>query len=299
MGDERLIGFNRLDRFSPQREWVEGRGIFLWLAFFFTEIGSGIYFVSLFLDYPKSRLLGWIVALILGGLLHLGFLEKPFRSWRIFLRPQSSELSRGLWAILFFAIIGFFQVVPVVIPVLPWTGENLILKFIMGILCVLLITHGYMTMGGVRALPLWNTSMTIPMVLASSILVGSQAIEIWFFFIGRNMSIVEIWARWSLIGYIALLAIFLWGVHGSSDNGRKSVERLFKGEASLSFYTGVITIGILIPLIITFYIWNSDIEQINGGILITRIICLIIGDLSIRYNILKCALYSPLTYSDA
>ena len=99
---------------TPQEEWIERKGIFLWLAFFFTEMGAGIYFVSLFMNCRAGWLVGWLAALVLGGLTHMAYLGKPTRGWRILLQPGKSELSRGLWVIILFAVFGFFQILPAV-----------------------------------------------------------------------------------------------------------------------------------------------------------------------------------------
>ena len=69
---------------TPQREWIESKGLFLWLAFFFSEIGAGIYFVSLFVNLREGLLAGLAITLVLGGILHMMYLGKPSRFWRIF-----------------------------------------------------------------------------------------------------------------------------------------------------------------------------------------------------------------------
>jgi len=281
-------------KFTPQKEWIDGRGLLLWIAFFFTENGAGIYFVGLFLNSTNSLLVGWLTVLVLGGLIHVTFLGKPLRSWRIFFRLGSSELSRGLWVMLLFAAIGFFQVLPVVISNLPWTGQNLTLKTIMCVLCILLLTHGYVTMGVVRALPLWNTPVLISMVLATGIWIGSQAVELMLFFGGHDTVTAELWSRWSLIVYIALLIIFLWGAYHFSNSTQASIKRLLKGDFAASFYIGVSIIGIIIPLIMTIFVWKGDVAEISSNFLITRCMCAIIGDLVMRYNIMRNARYSPL-----
>jgi hypothetical protein len=56
---------------TRQRQWIDKQGIFLWLAFFFSEIGAGLYFVSLFYAYKPGLILGWLVTLILGGMIHI------------------------------------------------------------------------------------------------------------------------------------------------------------------------------------------------------------------------------------
>jgi len=280
-------------KYTPQTEWIEGRGLFLFLAFFFSEIGAGIYFVSLFLNFKGGWLLGWLVALVLGGLIHLGFLGHPFRAWRILLKPASSELSRGLWVILLFGGIGFFQLLPVVFSGLAWTGEGPAFKTIMGILSVLIITHGFLTMNVVRALPLWNSSMIIPFSLASGIWVGAQAAEVMIKMSGYDLSLPELWSRWSLLGYIALLAMYLWGTYHASEAAKESVGRLLTGDSALRFYTAVVVVGITVPLAITIVAWSGGVEDLRGGTLFLRFLCVFIGDLAMRYSIMKSAMYAP------
>ena len=67
--------------YTPQKEWIDGRGLWLWLAFFFSEIGAGLFIVSLFLGFWLGGVIGWI-SCALGGGLHLVYLGKPLRAWR-------------------------------------------------------------------------------------------------------------------------------------------------------------------------------------------------------------------------
>lgn len=288
------MSYEWMVKYTPQEEWIEGQGVLLWLAFFFSEIGAGIYLVSLFLNFRPGWLTGWLVTLILGGLIHVAYLGNPMRAWRILLKPVNSELSRGLWIIFIFAAIGFFQILPVVFSGLPWTGNSPVLKAIMGILCILIIGHGFLTMNVVKALPMWNSPMMLPLSLVSGIFVGSQAVEFMSFLAGRDILVAELWARWSLIGYMGILLMFLWGTAQTSETARASIKGLVMGDSSVRFYIGVIIIGILIPLIITLTVWGGDVSKVSGGILFLRFVCVLIGDLMMRYTIMKGALYSPL-----
>jgi formate-dependent nitrite reductase membrane component NrfD len=212
----------------------------------------------------------------------------------MFLKPAKSELSRGLWVISFFAILGFIQVAPVVVSALPWTGTGQILKIIMGIICILIIIHGFLTMSIVKALPVWNSSMMVPLAVISGLWVGSQVAVLLTDLLGQNINLAETWARWSLLGFIAFLGLFILGAAHSSTPAQVSIKRLLAGEWSVPFYIGVVAIGIVIPLIITVAVWGSDIRNMSSGILFIRCLCVVIGDLMARYGIMKNALCSPL-----
>jgi len=97
--------------FTPQEEWIDGKGLLLWLVFFFSEIGAGLYIVSLFVEFRGGALAGWICCAILGGSLHMAYLGKPMRVWRSVLRPKSSELSRGIILTGLFLIIGALLII--------------------------------------------------------------------------------------------------------------------------------------------------------------------------------------------
>jgi hypothetical protein len=280
--------------YTPQTQWIEGQGAFLWLAFFFSELGAGIYLVSLFVGFKIGWMVGWFVTLILGGLIHLGFLGHPMRSWRILRKPLTSELSRGLWIFVLFTLLGFFQVAPVVFSGIPWNGDGVVMKTIMGMLCLLIVTHGFMTMNVVRALPLWNSSMIIPLSLASGIWVGSQAAEMMIYITGQNIYPTELWSRWSLLSYVAFLFLYLWGTYHSSDTARESIKKILTGDFILRFYVCVLAMGIILPLAITVFIWRNDVGNILGILLLARFIFVLIGDLTMRHIIMEKAVYSPI-----
>ena len=283
-----------MTKYTPQTEWIERKGMLLWLAFFFSEMGAGIYLVSLFLNFQTGWTIGWLITLVLGGVTHMGYLGHPMRSWRILLKPSTSELCRGMWGILFFGVLGFFQIIPHLFPGLPWTGDGALMKAILGILCISIITHGFLTMNAVRALPLWNSSMLIPLSLASGIWVGSQAVELLLKVSGQQLHVAELWSRWSLLGFMASLLIYLWGTYHSSEAAGESIKRLLIGESALHFYLGVLGIGIIIPLVITLIVWGGGIERLGGGLLFIRVAGVLIGDLAMRYCVMKNAIYTPL-----
>ena len=285
-------------RQTAQKEWIIKRGIYLWLAFFFTEIGAGIYFVSIFLNFPLGCLLGWLVSLVLGGLTHLIFLGKPFRAWRMLLKPLSSELSRGLWVTVIYAGVGLFHVAPVIIPGLPWSGDNLPIRIVMAVLCVLLMTHGFLTMNFMKAIPLWNSPMMIPLSVISGIWVGSQIAQTLMVSLGLNVATAEAWSRWSLLCFIIVIGFFLWSAAHSSTTTRISVKGVFAGPVSSHFYIGVLLIGIIVPVIITLFVWEKDPSHFIG-ILFLRMACAIIGDVLMRYCILHRGMYRPIVRHNA
>ncbi len=290
----KLMPYDFMVKHLPQEEWIRGKGVFLWLAFFFSEIGAGIYLISLILDFQQGLLIGYFVVLILGGGIHVAYLGKPFRVALIFLKPGSSELARGMWIILFFAVTGAFQLAPIVLQGVSWSANGTALTYINGLLCVFIITHGFMIMSMIQALPVWNSSMMIPLSIFSGLWTGSQIILFGIFLSSGDIGQAELWARWSLIGFVLSYGIFLFSGLHSSANARSSLMTLLRGEKSMLFYFGIVLIGLFIPLLITFKFWVGRGEQISSDLIFIRLICVICGDLLVRYSIMRSAHYSPL-----
>jgi len=281
-------------KYTPQKEWIEGKGLFLWLAWFFTEIFAGVYFISLFLHLKQGLFVGWIGALSIGGFFHLIYLGKMFRGWRILFKVSSSELSRGLWITAFYGAIGFLQLLPIVVPGIPWAWDNSFLMALMTIICVLAMIHGFLTMSVIKSLPMWNSPMMIPLSLTSALLVGSQILIFILLVSGSNITSVEVWARWSLLSYMGALLVYFWGNMHVSETARASVMRILAGDRSPGFYALTVVIGIMIPVIITIAIWGKGLSGVGGGYLFLRFLCVLIGDAGMRYSIMKAPYYTPL-----
>src|SRR5690606_24174766 len=102
----------------PQREWCEGRGIFMVAGHFVVGIAGGTWLFSLLYG---SRL-GLTLALalgVIGGLLHLANLGRPERAWNMARRLKSSWISRGFHGLLLFVVGGAGYLLPQFVP-LPW-----------------------------------------------------------------------------------------------------------------------------------------------------------------------------------
>ncbi len=283
----RLKPYDWMVKATPQTEWITRQGVFLWLAFFFSEIGAGLYFVSLFYQYRTGIFLGWLITLILGGIIHMAYLGNPKRAWRIFLKPGSSELSRGVWVIAVFALLGFIQIA---------TGAfNPVFNFITGIVCILIIMHGFATMNVIKALPAWNSTMILPLSIISGIWVGSQILEFMLCVSGPGFAgfaaNLEVWSEFLLFGYISFIILYLWGTFHSSESAQLSVNLLLKGGMAKGFYAGVAVLGVLVPVILTLIMWGGNV---NAGLVFLRLISVMAGDLVMRYSLMKSAVYKPL-----
>jgi len=277
---------------TPQREWIESQGVFLWLAFFFSEIGAGVYFVSLISNYNKGLIAGWLITLGLGGLIHTLYLGNPLRAWRIFLKPQTSELSRGVWGMTIFGVLGFIQIVTSFDPS-QGIGFSMPFRIVTGILCIVIIMHGFTTMNVMKALPSWNSTMLLPLSLVSGIWVGSQVVQSMFLLFREpnvDMATFETWSLLLLLVYIGFIFLYILGSFHSSETAKISVIDWIKGTGAKVFYPFIFT-GMVIPLIITFYMFGSEVDL---PVILVRLLFVTVGDLMLRYGLMKSAYYTPL-----
>lgn len=271
---------------TRQQEWIDKKGIFLWLAFFFSEIGAGLYFVSLFYEYRAGLILGWLITLILGGLIHVLYLGKPTRAWRMIMKPNTSELARGIWIIAAFAALGFLQIVTA-------GGFNIVFNTILGILCLLIISHGFATMNVIKALPAWSSTMVLPLSVISGVWVGQQILQFMAGFSGSEglASGMEVWAEVFFFAYFLCLLLYVWGTWHTSDIGKESIKNLMNDELKKISLIGVVGLGVVLPLILTLIMWGGNTSSF---LVFLRLASVFAGDLAMRFVIMKSAVYKPL-----
>src|SRR5690606_19674444 len=66
-----------------QKEWIERRGLMIWLAETFTSLGTGLFLVSLFMNSWWGMLVGWLIVMFLKLPIHIAYLGQPLRFFRL------------------------------------------------------------------------------------------------------------------------------------------------------------------------------------------------------------------------
>jgi len=285
------LNFEWMTNYTPQKEWIEGGGKLIWLALFFTELGAGLFFVSIFFNNPLGMLFGWFICLFLGGgsfLVHMG---KPLRSFRCVLKPQTSWISRG---VIFITLFGAIGAVEIVLTYLDPNWNLLPLQVIMGILCILVAIYAGILMSYVRAIPLWDTGLLPITYLVAGLWGGAELLLSIYLFTGVSIESIEPWIRVLLPSFALILVLYLMTVTSSSTTGLASVKRIVSGDLSMHFYLGVVIIGLLFPVTVVLYSIFIGAALVATPLFLAAIVCGLIGDLTMRYCIMKGALYSPL-----
>lgn len=281
---------------TPQTEWIERRGILLWLAFFFIELGAGTFFVASFFDSLMAMFIGWLICAVLGGGLHLLYLGRPLRFWRMVLRPGTSWIARGLIFVGVFLILGLVHM-----GLALWAGPSLALVIATDIFAFLVIIYGGFAMNYVNGIPLWNTALLPIFYMVSGIWGGAGLVLATALGTGlTSMGVaLEEWIRVLLIGFIILLAVYLVSVRYGTVTGRVSVREIVSGRWWPLMWFVVVVLGLALPIGVVANSFVVGLESVPVTVLYISIFCELIGDLCVRYLILKCGLYSPLIPSSS
>lgn len=191
-----------------------------------------------------------------------------------------------------FGIIGFIQIIA------SFTASGsfvftLPFKVLAAIFCIIIVMHGFTTMNVIKALPSWNSSILLPLSLVSGIWVGSQIVQSMFFlFRESNMNMVafETWSLVLVLVYIGFILLYLMSTIHTSETARISIANLIKGSDAKFFYLILFT-GMIIPLLISLFMIRSDAQPF---LVFIRLLSVLVGDLALRYGIMKSAYYTPL-----
>jgi formate-dependent nitrite reductase membrane component NrfD len=276
---------------NRQTEWIENRGILLWLAFYMGGLGGGLYLVSLFFNNLWGMFLGWAIVAILKGSFHFLFLGKPTRFWRMVLHPQTSWLSRGLLFVVAFAGAGLIQIL--LSYFFPGTAIEMIFKVIAGVFALAVATYTGFVLNNVKGVPFWNLPI-LPLVFVTGGILGGFGLTVGMALNieNINMAAAEMGSRWLLIFDALLIGIYLLLASRKDETGKKSVLYQLKGGLSAIFWGGVVVLGAIFPFLTAFYTYFAG--EVAPGLLIFAVVCEVLGGMLLRYCLLKSAIYSPL-----
>lgn len=278
-------------KYTRQTEWIDRRGIFLWIAFYAGGLGGGLYLVSLYFNSLWGMFLSWLIIAILKGGTHLAYLGKPWRFWRIVFRPKTSWLARGLIFVMLF--IGFGAIQLIFSFWMPGTTGEIIFKVLAGITALAVAIYTGFVLNTVKAVPFWNSAL-LPVLFVLCGILGGFGLSVVIALNGGDVDIAaaETGSRWLLIINALLIAIYLWVAANRESTGKQSVMEQMRGSLAPVFWIGIVVLGIIIPVAIAFSSYYAG--DISAPLLATGVACEVAGGLALRYCVLKAGAYKPL-----
>jgi formate-dependent nitrite reductase membrane component NrfD len=292
---ERMLDEMRTE-LRPQREWGEGRGIFMVVGHFVVGIAAGTWLMSLLFDSRVGLVAAFVLA-ALGGLAHLAFLGRPERFWRMIARVRTSWVSRGFVGLSLFLAGALLYLAPLAGSTSLWSAASFIAQ--LGYACALLgmlILIGYMgfVYTASKAVPFWNSPLHPVLYVGHALRGGLAALLV----IAAFGSIDRDAVPWLLGAWIAvtvavalLFAVELHGAHtGGNAAARRSAYDLLGGRLAVHFYAGTLLLGIVLPCALAWSGLNSPASlwllALTGALSAA-------GDFFAKYSTIRAGIYLP------
>jgi formate-dependent nitrite reductase membrane component NrfD len=282
--------FEYMTTYTQQKNWIDGRGNFIAFAFFLGGISGGLFLASAYFDSLLGMFISWILALCMGVsyMIHLG---QPLQSWRMFMKPRTSWISRG-----FIFIMLFIGLTLITIILRKWApdanGAITTFKVLAGIFAFAQSIYTGFAVSYVSAIKIWNSAI-LPILFVVCGFSGGIAILLGISLNGDQVTVIENVARITLIAFGVILLVYLWNATYSSAEAKDAVARMVKGNIAVIFWIGVVLLGVIIPITISVSTYFAG--EASSALLLTAVVTEVLGGLSLRYVILKSGTYIPLT----
>ena len=195
-------------------------------------------------------------------------LEHPFNAWRFYLTLKfGSPMSWGAWILMLIypasillawagspaavqqAWLGRLAKVPKLDRLSDWASENVKpLALANVILGAALGIYTGVLLGTMAARPLWNSAILGPLFLVSGLSTGAAFLLLYRLADQERLTLSKI-----DMGFIAvellLIALWLIGLASGGAEARAAVAQFFGGPYTAAFWTLVIALGLVTPLI--------------------------------------------------
>jgi formate-dependent nitrite reductase membrane component NrfD len=296
-----------------QTEWIEGKGLLVWLAEVFSALGTGLYLVSLFFGLKEEFALtafwagvfGWVMIAIFKLPLHFLYLGKPWRFYRSF-PPfsnawKTSWFARGIVFTMIFLAFGAVQLVlqgliayDVVAFASGAMDANYVFMVLAGIFGVLTAVYCGFAMSYCKSVPFWNTGLLPIVFLFMGVADGLALVMAVGLVAGQEVvGTAESATRIMLILNSLLIVAYLVNANYQSETAELSVKELVRGHVAWVFWLGIVVLGIIVPFVISVASYFTG-QEASLGLLVFAIVCHTIGAFSLKYGVLKVGIYRPL-----
>jgi formate-dependent nitrite reductase membrane component NrfD len=280
--------------YRPQRQWVEGRGLLIVIAHFFTGIGAGAWVFSWIADYDAGFVAAYVLVAFLGGGSHLLFLGRWGRFWRMISRPQSSWVSRGLLGVAWFGLFGGLYTA---LFALPGSDRGVAGDILLGLSMAgvaVILTYQGLVLAVSRAIPFWRNPLLPPLYAAYALRGGAAVLLLLAAIVGEDFDVheVELVKLWVVVSSAVLVVMYLAVANRAGATARRSVHELVAGSFSPVFYGGVVLLGLAIPIIAGSVGYATETSRVLLGVVASSSL---IGDFYVKFCVARAGIYVPIT----
>ena len=279
-----LVGNEFVSGFRLQTEWTT----LIAAAFFFGKIGSGLFLMSLFTGSWVGALIGILIVLFGKGGAHLLYLGRPERFWRGLMKPGTSWVARGFWAMMIMMVSGtLFLILPV------GSAGSLVFEVIAALSAFVVAIYDGFLMNSSPSIPLWNTAMMPVLCLFYSLLGGTTLtlflIEFGFVQVAvgtvflSNMEIVL------LLTNLVVIGLYIMSMNNATAAAKESLRLLVSGTFALPFYVLAIGFGLVFTLLMSYFVGTAGGAGVVGSITAADLV----GHYFLFYLLLRVGVYKP------
>jgi formate-dependent nitrite reductase membrane component NrfD len=293
---ERLIADLRQD-FRPQREWGEGRGVFLVVGHFLVGVAAGAWLFGLWFAYPPGLAAAYVLAGI-GGIAHLAFLGRPERFWRMAWHVRTAWIARGFVGLTLFLVGASLYLPPLLIAAWPW-GEGSLPAQAGWLLAaagmVVLIVYMGFVYSASKGIPFWNSPLHPVLYMAYALRGGAAALLVEMALFGQIDDdvvgpLLKIWVGITAVVTV-LFALEIYGaLTGGNVAARRSARDLLTGRLAVYFYGGTLLVGLIVPALLV----GGELASVNLAVLAVIGLCSTLGDFFMKYTSIRAGYYLPL-----
>jgi formate-dependent nitrite reductase membrane component NrfD len=274
---------------TPSRDWAEGSGALIAVAFFCGGTAGGLYLLSLYFNNLWGMFIGWLFAIGM-GLFDIGHLGNKAIAWRIALRPKSSWISRGLLFVMSF--IGFAAIQMALTYWAPGTGAEFFFRVLAGIAALGVATYSGFVISYVSCIKFWHSAIMPVLFIVAGLTCGTSILMVIYSVTGHaNFSTIRTFSLFVIPVNIIIVAMHLWISTYNSSTALNSVKTIVTGSLAWIFWLVVVLIGSVIPIVIVLVI-----DAGSQSLLILNAVLILAGNLALRYTILKAGMYPSLLY---
>jgi len=275
--------------YSPQREWIEGWGVLIVVAHFFSGVGAGAWLWSLLFDFPLGRTLAFVTVVVFSGIAHMAFLGRWERFWRMLRRPHQSWISRGIWGIGIFTIGGLGVQVPALRDAA--VGPLFLGLSLFGAIAILCY-EGFVYSAS-KGIPFWHTKLLPVLYIAYGLRGGAALLLVVpvFGITDFDVSVLEVIKLWVVVSTAVLILLYLVMRSRAGGAARVSVAQLVAGRISPAFYGGTVLAGIVVPLALAATPAGLGVPEF--AVLAAMGLASLVGDFYVKYCIVKAGVYAP------
>lgn len=277
--------------YRPQREWGEGKGGLLVIGHFLVGVAGGTWLMASLYGVTAGLVVAYILG-ALGGLVHLMFLGRPERAFKMIRHVRTSWISRGFAGLsLFLAGATLHLGMAFLSPDGDGGGLGLAGRVLAAVGTVTIIGYMGFCYTASKAIPFWHSPIHPAIYVAFAVRGGVASLLVIAALggDGGGGTLLYLWVG------VTVLVCLLFGleIHGALSGGnaaaRRSVHDLFAGRLAMLFYGGTLAVGLVVPALLL----GASVSHSPATLALIGLAS-VAGDFFMKLSTVRAGVYLPL-----